>query len=543
MALIAKVAGELAPLTSPGFYSCLFVVWKSSRSWRPVIDLSLLNRFVDVSHFRMETILSVLLSVCQGDWMASIYLREAYLQVPVHPESHRFLRFVAHGRSYQFRALCFGLSTTPQVFTRVMAPVSAILHSLGIRMRRYLDDWLVQASSREELRDLRVVLSLCRELVIVINPREVQLLPVSGGPVSRAGHRRTDFCGFSIARSHLQALVNSRRISAFRRASSQLMAVTTRDVVVPVPSGSRGPPADAVAPDLPPPLLGSVGSFDPGGMVSGLSLRPSVVASWGSTLSRTFGSTLPTSAVVLTWETGLLPAFGPGRRLFFPSMPRSCWRYVTVSSTSSPFYPGPLWRCFGDNVTMVAYLHKEGGTRSTVLNAIAQGILSWVESLRIRLAPQFIPGIRNVLADSLSRPHHLPGSEWFLNMEVFRSLSRQWPVVIDLFATSANHRCSIYFSPFQDPLSAGMDALLQSWDGLLAYAFPSWSILPHVLTKLRVSHRTLLTLIAPSWPQRPWFADLLQMSVAPPVTLPSRPDLFFQPRSPQAGPSCLETIQ
>ena len=105
LALIAKGAVELAPLLSPGFYSRLFVVWKTSRSWRPVIDLSLLNRFVDVSYFRMETIQSVLLSVRQGDWMASIDLREAYLQVPVHPECRRFLRFVAHGRSYQFRAL------------------------------------------------------------------------------------------------------------------------------------------------------------------------------------------------------------------------------------------------------------------------------------------------------------------------------------------------------------------------------------------------------------------------------------------------------
>ena len=171
LALIAKGAVELAPLPSPGFYSHLFVVWKTSGSWRPVIDLSLLNHFVDVSHFRMETIQSVLLSVRQGDWMASIDLREAYLQVPVHPESRRFLRFVAHGRAYQFTALCFGLSTAPQVFTRVMAPVSAILHSLGIRMRRYLDDWLVQTSSREDLLwYLGVVLSLCHELGIVVNP-------------------------------------------------------------------------------------------------------------------------------------------------------------------------------------------------------------------------------------------------------------------------------------------------------------------------------------------------------------------------------------
>ena len=51
LGLIAKGAVELVPLPSPGFYSRLFVVWKTSGSWRPVIDLSHLNRFVDVSHF------------------------------------------------------------------------------------------------------------------------------------------------------------------------------------------------------------------------------------------------------------------------------------------------------------------------------------------------------------------------------------------------------------------------------------------------------------------------------------------------------------
>ena len=71
------------PLTSPDFYSRLFVVWKTSGSWRPVIDLSHLIRFVDVSPFRMGTIQSVLLSVRKGDWMDSIDLMEAYLQVPV----------------------------------------------------------------------------------------------------------------------------------------------------------------------------------------------------------------------------------------------------------------------------------------------------------------------------------------------------------------------------------------------------------------------------------------------------------------------------
>ena len=137
--LLPKGAIELAPLPSPGFYSRLFVVMKASGAWRPVIDLSTMNLRVQQTSFKMETLQSVLLLVRPGGWMVSLDLKDAYLQVPMHPESHKFLRFMVEGKVYQFKALCFGLSTALQAFTRVMAPVSAILHRVGVRLRRYLD--------------------------------------------------------------------------------------------------------------------------------------------------------------------------------------------------------------------------------------------------------------------------------------------------------------------------------------------------------------------------------------------------------------------
>ena len=110
--------------------------------------------------------------------MVSLDLKDAYLQVPMHPESRKFLRFMVGGKVYQFKVLCFGLSTAPQVFTRVMPPVSANLHRMGVRLRRYLDDWLLQASSREQvLLALRTVLRLCRSLGIVVNWEKSQVIP------------------------------------------------------------------------------------------------------------------------------------------------------------------------------------------------------------------------------------------------------------------------------------------------------------------------------------------------------------------------------
>ena len=99
MALRAAVADlqgkgvvELAP-SSRGYYSRLFVTPKVTGGWRPVIDLSRLNRSVLVSHFHMETVQSVLHSLRPGDWMVSLDLQDAYLQVPVHPSSQHYLRF------------------------------------------------------------------------------------------------------------------------------------------------------------------------------------------------------------------------------------------------------------------------------------------------------------------------------------------------------------------------------------------------------------------------------------------------------------------
>ena len=317
---------------------------------------------------------------------------------------------------------------------------------------------------------------------------EVQLLSVSGGTVSRGGHRRKGFYGFSIARSRLQAAVNLRRISVLRSASCQLVAVASGDAVLSVTSGSRGPPADEIAPNLPSPLLGSVGSLGSGAVVSGLSSGPSVVASRGSPLWRSVSpSGVPRSGLLVRRFRRQLGSSFERQGCFRPLGPvggsSSGQRQgVAGCASRSPSLPVLSVRDHGGSVLRQCHRGclsaQGGGTRSPALNTIAQEILRWAESLRIRLALQFIPGIRSVLAESLSRPHQLPGSEWSLNMDVFRSLTRQWPVMIDLFAISDNHRCSIYFSPYRDPLSAGTDALIQSWDGLLGYAFPLWSILP-----------------------------------------------------------------
>ena len=143
-----------------------------------MIDLSPMNGFVRQTTSKMETAASVLLSVREGDFLASVDLKETYFQIPVHRSSRKLLRFTLKGTVYQFKVLCFGLSTAPQVFTRVFAAVSAWAHSRGIQLLRYLDDRLVLASSEAVARQhVRELLSLCHSLGIVINDEKSDLVP------------------------------------------------------------------------------------------------------------------------------------------------------------------------------------------------------------------------------------------------------------------------------------------------------------------------------------------------------------------------------
>ena len=181
---------------------------------------------------------------------------------------------------------------------------------------------------------------------------------------------------------------------------------------------------------------------------------------------------------------------------------------------------GRMIALFCDFVTIVAYLRRSGGTWSQDLFLEVREILLWVESMKITLLPQLIQGSLNTRADLLSRPNLVMGSEWTLHQEVVQDLLRQWPAIIDLFATSLSARLPVFFAPAWEPQAAEVDAFLQPWDNLQAYAFPPIAIITRVLLKLRASHICDLTLIAPFWPQREWFPALLDLLSDIPIELP-----------------------
>ena len=136
---------------TPGFYSRLFLVPKKNGKLRPVIDLSLLNHYIHKQHFKIETVKSVRQSIMYNDWAVSTDLTDAYVHIPIHPISRKYMRFVYDHQVFQFTALPFGMSLSPWVFTKLMNVIAPQLRLRAVSLFSYLDDWLIRDLIRNRL--------------------------------------------------------------------------------------------------------------------------------------------------------------------------------------------------------------------------------------------------------------------------------------------------------------------------------------------------------------------------------------------------------
>ena len=321
-----------------------------------------------------------------------------------------------------------------------------------MRLRRYLDDWLLQASSREQvLLALKTVLQLCSSLGIVVNWEKSQVIPTQ-----RMVYLGVILDSISFRASpeeSREASLNWRRILVLRKAASIILVGAIRSTVFDDPARSGRPTSHVVSSACSAEALGSCRPIDSGRVVSRGLPGSRLVARSRTVGARCFsGAGVPSARIVVR-------RLGRGLGAHLDEVVTSgLWAPEEVESSINvrellaierallwfaPQLVGSSVAIFADNSTAIAYLRNQGGTHSPLLNSIAQRILRWAESLPVVISPQFIMGKHNVLTDALSRPNQIQGSEWTLKQEVFQDLCKRWPVSIDRFATSLNHQYPI----------------------------------------------------------------------------------------------------
>ena len=463
--LLKKAVTRTTGLEGPLFRSSFFLAPKKNNSWRPILNLRPLNvACLRPQHFRMENLKVILPFLRKGMWAATLDLKDAYLHIPIAPAHQRFLAFEYQGITYKFTSLPFGLSTSPRVFTRVAGAVVAELRRRGIMLFAYIDDWLIVGRTESLCRNnVSDTITLLHSLGWVINwekscPTPTQSLIYLGANIDLTKGRV--FPSEERLRS-LREAVSVVESTAFCTASSWLRMLglmASMIDVLPLCRLRMRPlqfhllsvfrPADR---DLRVSVPLSVG------------IRPHLEW-WKADVNLRegipFGIWRPQLTVTTDASLSGWGAFCQARTLSGVWTQEEALLHINVLELEAvvravkaltDLAKGSCLTVFSDNTTTVAYINRQGGTRSPNLCLKAWFLLLWCRKYDIQLRASHIAGKDNTLADALSRGRVSQG-EWELAPRwadwLFQRLGRP---LVDLFATAENAKlptfCSRGFHP------------------------------------------------------------------------------------------------
>ena len=151
---------------------------------------------------------------------------------------------------------------------------------------------------------------------------------------------------------------------------------------------------------------------------------------------------------------------------------------------------------------------------------VAKEIWKFASERGFAISGLWIASKENVKTDEESRKAET-SADWKLLPKVFQLITRTWgPMTVDAFASLSMHQLPRYWSWRADPLSLGIDGMLQSWEGEVPYIFPPFCLLPRILNKLKSQEVEKAVIVCPLWPGQSWYPLLLNMAIAKPLALP-----------------------
>ncbi|XP_063954936.1 uncharacterized protein LOC135153934 [Lytechinus pictus] len=484
----------------------------------------------------METLASILPSLQASDWAVSLDLRDAYFHIPIHP-------------AYRYRAMPFGLRPAPRVFIRVVIAVAAHLRERGLRLFVYLDDWLLFANSKAKLLShLSLLLRVTQELGFVVNWEKSDLSPSRvptyvgavldlPNQIARPSPDRVRAI-VSLARSLRERSLSGSLSQRAQFCESSHMAEITRVYGKPCRHPTGLSPAYETLSETPA-LLQTERRFSasPDPPVSRDPSQPgrldaNVLCSEGQALPP---AALTTDASLTGWGGHCAGEMALGVWSSQRTLPHiNVLEMRAVINSLKHFRHRLVDRTVlirTDNKSVAAYINRQGGTRSSSLNALAAELWEWCYHAKIVPIALYIPGSHNLIADFLSRGRCLL-SEWSLHPEIFQSIQAHWgPLEIDLFAMALNRKLPTFCSRVNETvLSNFPGCILHSLGDQRCYAFPPFRLIPQVLMKVKEDQAWLL-LVAPNWQRSCWFPQLLELLEGDPLILPLRSDIASQPLS------------
>ena len=238
---------KLAGVPPPGAHvQPLHAVVKEGKKARVCVDLSFnFNDYVEDFPFKMASVqdgvdlaLQARSQTGRPAWFAKLDVSSCFLSFPIHEDDRHFFYCEAAGDFFQFVSLVFGRKDAPRVVSMLLDVVSAEMTDAGVAHVRYLDDFLIVATTATRAwACTHLAASMLVEFGLALS------LPKVEGPL-----QRLEFLGI-VVDSTLQTLeisegrqeellgllraASTRRRSSARRLQSLLGKLSFASVVLP----------------------------------------------------------------------------------------------------------------------------------------------------------------------------------------------------------------------------------------------------------------------------------------------------------------------
>ena len=163
------------------------VIPKKSKpnAWRLILDLSspegrsvndgICKELASVAYVSVDDVVACILRLGKGTFMAKRDIKQAYRNIPVHPDDQTLLGMVWKDTLFVDTRLPFGLRSAPLLFTVVADALQWALMSRGVAfIFHYVDDFIVlgRADSFDCARWVGVMDTTCEELGLPIEPEK-----------------------------------------------------------------------------------------------------------------------------------------------------------------------------------------------------------------------------------------------------------------------------------------------------------------------------------------------------------------------------------
>jgi len=455
------------------FVSTVFTVPKPDGSRRFVINLKILNEFIDAPHFKMEDIRCASSLLSKNCYMCVLDLKDAFHAISIYENHRKFLKFRFQGTLYQFNCLPFGINVAPRLYTKLLRPVFRFLRAQSLISNSYLDDSLLIGFSYAQCLDNRnVTMALFESLGLKINLSKSQLVP----------SQRVKYLGFLLCSATMTIILPEakkerilKNCDSFLNTKTITLQSLSEFVGLLVSSLPAVEYGQLYTRQLEYEKTRALFKFNNNynSKISISLLAKQDILWWKSNISNTsiklnrdkFDGIITSDASLTGWgaEHNQNTARGAWSS-------QEAHRLLDELELLAIFYGlKSLIKfqnfhviCRTDSTTALSYINKFGGCKSPRCHEIAKQIWEWVQSRGGYITATYINTKENVVADALSRQQK-DESDFMLGKKYFSQICLEFgSPTIDLFATHKSAQCQAYISYLPDPGSIWVNAFTYS---------------------------------------------------------------------------------